>query len=115
MNVTGWTYSVDYASSKWDAKRKRAHKYQRRNWRRIRVRQQEGGKQGLLIKQSSIEMCWEGGCKPDHHSQVRNVLDSYRRRHWIRKLVYSDEGYEAGKRQVKKLCAWSIQHYKTFI
>ena len=76
------------------------HKFQRRNWRRVRVRQETTH---ILFKQGSIEACWEYGRRPDHdHSfhALRSSYDSYRRRRWTRSLVYSDGGYGSGKLQV---------------
>lgn len=96
-----WLYAAVASSKNWDAKRKSKYKIRRRNWRRIRVRQ-EGAKH-VLFKQSSLEECWEYGRKSDHNHTfhvLRSTYDNHRRRRLTRKLVYSDTGYESGKRQV---------------
>lgn len=100
-------YATDRTeTTKWDPKRKRTHKIQRRNWIRVRITtqlQQDEAKLVFSLPKTSSEACWEYGKKLDHNRSfhaVRSSYDSCRRRHWTRKLVYEDTryAYETGKR-----------------
>lgn len=100
MLILGWMYAADHTSTKWDAKKKPTHKFQRRNWRRVRIRQLQQDVFQPTLMHSSMAECWEYGRKQDNNHTfhaVRGSLDSYRRRKWIRKLVYNDKKYEASK------------------
>lgn len=85
--------------TKWEPKRKRIHKIQRRNWSRVRITtqsQQDEAKLIFSVPKTPSEACWEYGLKSDHSRSfhaVRGSYDSCRRRHWARKLVYRDTEY----------------------
>ena len=85
-------YGRTINSTKWDTKNKSIHKYQRRNWERVKIRLST--QDVPTPQQTTTTGCWEYGRKSDPSGGFHAILNSYdtfRRRLWIRRLTYKDD------------------------
>lgn len=102
----GWMYAAELNHpEKWEPRKIKSHKYQRRNWIRVRVKLlQQGGDEhhASRSRQGSTEVeYWEYGDKSDHSltfHAIQKSSDCSMRCHWVRKLVYVDSERLISKR-----------------